>query len=385
MRGPIEPVIVPPTLGDSVSVDIFEMPAVTWEGKMYDAMAVSVDRASGWIVAVPEQRQGLTAKKVAIAMFRNWWDPLGIPSIVTSDRGPQFAGAWWSTLCAQMGIRRAYSQAYHHQANGRAEVAGRELKKQLRKMTDEQKANWVELLPLVRHQMHDIPGPTGLSPYEIVYGRERPMKGLPYSPPKEAEDAVKFFERMEKLREMVAKYLNHLHRRATDYVNRKRLDKPVFKVGEKVWYRRPPDLSANLQSKWMGPCKILKRVGEGSYVVEARPGAEHHAHDDQLRKYIVDEYVGTPKPFNYYRGSSRDINWQTDEYEAEKIMAHRKRRDGRWEFKVKWKGCDATENSWEPLNHFFHRYSGALVKYAKEKGLTEELDVMQVLSGESMD
>ncbi len=53
----------------------------------------SVDRGSGWTVAVPQQRKGLTAKKVAIAMYRDWWEPFGILSIITSDIGQQFAGA----------------------------------------------------------------------------------------------------------------------------------------------------------------------------------------------------------------------------------------------------------------------------------------------------
>ncbi len=73
-------------------------------------MAVCVDRNSGWMVETPQQRKGLTAKKVAIDMFRNWWEPFGIPSIITSDRGPQFAAAWWNTLCAQGGVRRAYDR-----------------------------------------------------------------------------------------------------------------------------------------------------------------------------------------------------------------------------------------------------------------------------------
>ena len=337
------------------------------------------------MVATPQQRKGLTAKKVAIDMFRNWWEPFGIPSIITSDRGPQFAAAWWNTLCAQVGVRRAYAQAYHHLANGRAEVAGRELKKILGKMTEEEAANWVEMLPVVRQHMHDVPGPTGLTPYEIVYGRHRPLKGLPYKPPTEAEDAVRFFERMEKLRARVAEQLNYLHERAASYINRKRAEKPVYKEGDLVWFLRPHDLSANLQSKWIGPCKVLKRVGKGSYTILTKPNVEHHAHDDQLKIHHEDIYSGSSKPLNYYRGSSKDIDWQTDEYEAEKILAHRKRRDGNWEFKVKWKGCDVSDASWEPLNHFFHRYSSAVVKYAKEKGLTKELDVLEVLTAEPQD
>ncbi len=56
----------------------------------------------------------------------------------------------------------------------------------------------MELLPVVRQRMHDVPGPTGITPYEIVYGRHTPLKGLPYKPPTEVDDAVRFFVRMEK-------------------------------------------------------------------------------------------------------------------------------------------------------------------------------------------
>jgi hypothetical protein len=75
----------------------------------------------------------LTAAKVAKAMYEAWWSPHGVPSVITSDRGAHFAGAWWRTMCAMLGVRQAYAQAYHHPANGRAEVAGAQLQKRLRK------------------------------------------------------------------------------------------------------------------------------------------------------------------------------------------------------------------------------------------------------------
>ena len=48
---------------------------------------------------------------------------------------------------------------------------------------------------------HDMPRVSGLSPYEIVYGRQRPLAGLPYEVPRVCEDAVEFFKRMEELDE----------------------------------------------------------------------------------------------------------------------------------------------------------------------------------------
>ena len=57
-------------------------------------------------------------------------------------------------------------------------------------------ASWVELLPKALPVIHDTPGESGLSPYEVVFGRHRPMAGLPYRPLREAQDARVFMERM---------------------------------------------------------------------------------------------------------------------------------------------------------------------------------------------
>jgi hypothetical protein len=53
-----------------VAIDLFNMSSVKHEGNIYDTMAVCVDRHSGWIVAVPVQKKGLTGAKVAKAMLK---------------------------------------------------------------------------------------------------------------------------------------------------------------------------------------------------------------------------------------------------------------------------------------------------------------------------
>jgi hypothetical protein len=100
---------------------------------------------------------------------------------------------------------------------------------------------------------------------------------------------------------------------------------PIYGIGEKVWYMRLQNKSANLQSKFVGPCEILRRVGQGSYLVRTKPGHTQHAHDDQLQRYQEDIYARGCKQLHYYKGSSRDIDWQTDEYEVEKTLAHQRK------------------------------------------------------------
>ena len=117
----------------SVSIDIFNITPVEWQGKSYDSLLVCVDRLSGWIIARPCSKLGLTAEEAAQLLLVGW-ETFGIPATITSDQGPQFVGQWWKTMCARLGIRVAYSQAYRPQANGRAEIAGKTIINSLRKL-----------------------------------------------------------------------------------------------------------------------------------------------------------------------------------------------------------------------------------------------------------
>ena len=56
---------IPDRIFSSVCLDIFSMPPEVWCGTSYDCMLVCVDRLSGWIVAKPTQKIGLTAEKAA--------------------------------------------------------------------------------------------------------------------------------------------------------------------------------------------------------------------------------------------------------------------------------------------------------------------------------
>ena len=59
---------------------------------------------------------------------------LGTPKAIYSDNGGHFTGAWFPTMCRLMGVRHFQTVAYHSQSYGRAEVAGRQLYEQLKKL-----------------------------------------------------------------------------------------------------------------------------------------------------------------------------------------------------------------------------------------------------------
>ena len=65
----------------------------------------------------------------------------------------------------------------------------------LRKTYEEKRINWVEALPQTLDRYHDVPNLSGLTPYQIVFGRHRPLGNVPYVP----EDARDFFARMKEV------------------------------------------------------------------------------------------------------------------------------------------------------------------------------------------
>ena len=171
LKGPIVYTPIPPGIMESVAIDVFRMPEVELENRKFDTMVACVDRHSGWMVVIPTLYRGLSGAEVARSMLKNMWRPFGIPSVITSDQGSHFVNTWWETMCAKLGIRQAFSQAYHHQANGRAEVAGQQIMELLRKLNAKEAINWVEALPQVLDRYHDMPGVSGYSPYQILLGR----------------------------------------------------------------------------------------------------------------------------------------------------------------------------------------------------------------------
>ena len=182
----------------SVAMDVFAMPEVTVEGETYDCLILAVDRHTGYIVAVPGKKSkkkdkkdkhgvGLQAKTVANAMIRHWLTIFDVPAVMCSDRGRQFVGTGFKTMCKHMVIRHAKTVAYHSRSNGRAEVAGRQMFEKFRQLQiDEPGRNWYNSLWRVLQAYHwtfapSHPVPTGSSvthspmvePWQSVPGCER--------------------------------------------------------------------------------------------------------------------------------------------------------------------------------------------------------------------
>jgi len=334
-QGNLEHLPVPERAMHSVCLDLFSMPTTNWNSQEFDSILLCVDRLSGWIVAAPTLTLGLSAEKAAHLILEHGWEPFGIPATVHSDQGPQFVGAWWNTMCARLGIHQTFSQPHRPRANGRAERAGQQLLSTLKKLHMQHNLNWVEALPRALAIHHDVPGPGGLSPYHILFGRDRSVQGIPYIPERESEDAQAFFARMDQVDQLVAHALNKAHEEKMQQLNSKP-ERDPFPPGALVWVYKAPDLASQskVEAKWKGPLAVHSRTGHRSYLVTDKRGATFGAHVDQLQPYTA---LGDPGELAGLEGWDREVD---------RLLACREMVDGENMYHVLWKGPG--EGMWVP-------------------------------------
>jgi hypothetical protein len=248
----------------------------------------------------------------------------------------------------------------------------------LRKLNVEENLNWVHALPRVVNALHDTPGESGLSPYQILFGRERPLARLPYKPVRECEDAISFFDRQRQVDKKVAEVLNMEHKKRQERINRSRPHLTPFEIGTHVWCLRPEDSGTKLDSRWVGPAEIIGREGADSYVLQMKGGSTQAVPRKFIKEYIEDTQLGTSIPLHIHRRTEVEADVAPDEWEVEEIIKHKKGKDGVLQFLTWWKGSSRECATWEPPNHFFHRYAFPLIDYCRKNKIS--MDIIRHLS-----
>ena len=157
-------------------------------------------------------------------------------------------------------------------------------------------------------------------------------------------------------------------------MNAKRPGRPAFAVNDIVWVLRSQPVSGNkLESWWLGPAKVLKRVGQSSYQVMHKPGEIWDVHIDFLKPYVQDTLLGTGVPLYFHKGTTKSSGLGDTDSDPVKFIRKHKIKDGKIEFLTRWQGADATEDTWEPAHAFVQKCSQKWLKYLIDNGLEVNL------------
>ncbi|XP_075095316.1 uncharacterized protein LOC142173594 [Nicotiana tabacum] len=96
-----------------------------------------------------------------------------VPREIICDNGPQFIGTKVTNFFQSWQIKRITSTPYHPVANGQAESTNKIIINNLKKILEESKGNWHEVLPGVLWAYRTT-AKTGMgeTPFSLIYGAE---------------------------------------------------------------------------------------------------------------------------------------------------------------------------------------------------------------------
>jgi len=102
----------------------------------------------------------ITAEGAARLFLDHVFKVFGMPKTIVSDRDPRFTGKFFMDLCKLLGIKQAFSSAYHPQTDGQTERTNRVMQDVLRHYVAPDGKDWDTHLSMaefaVNNAYHEI-------------------------------------------------------------------------------------------------------------------------------------------------------------------------------------------------------------------------------------
>src|SRR5262245_55394738 len=153
---------IPERPWNSISMDFIEKLPVS---SGFDAILVIVDRLSKQGIFIPTNDTA-TSAEVAMLFVIHVFSKHGVPSHVTSDRGPEFVSHFFRSLGKALDMNLHFTSGYHPEADGQTERTNQTLEQYIRIYCNYQQDNWKELLPIAKFAYNNAPNATmGVSPF----------------------------------------------------------------------------------------------------------------------------------------------------------------------------------------------------------------------------
>jgi transposase InsO family protein len=351
--GLLAPLPQPEKPWQDISLDfIVGLPPSARRGSAYDSIFVVVDRYSKMARFIACNNT-IDAKELGNLLIEEIFSKYGVPRSIVSDRGTTFTSQYYGTFCYYLAVRRRFSTAFHPQTDGQTERMNQTLECYLRCYVNYQQDDWCTLLASAEYASNrSINSSTGKSPFELVY-RFVPSMRMNLDRESQSDEHKTAKQRLEVLAEATQE--NETLRRESQekvsrYYNKNRKDMS-YAEGDLVLlasrHIRTLRASKKLADKFLGPFKILARIGPNAYKLDLPPkyGRLHHTfHVSLLEAYRQRDGCDPPEP--------QDIDGE-EEWEVDKILDE-KRSAGKRYFYIRWKGFSEAHDSWEPESNLLH-------------------------------
>src|SRR6218665_3789419 len=191
--------------------------------------------------------KSLTAKAVCEELKKLFMD-VGVPSVITSDQGTNFAFSLTKEFLKMFGVTPRFNTPRHPESSGIVERWNQTFKKMIHHVIIDNLRQWHKIIPFTVWAIREVPNATtGVAPYMLVYGRlpRGPLAVLKESwtgdinlPPRLGLQPNKYLQKMKENLEKAVVYANkHYKEKQLQYTNQySKKDKHKAYSG---WMTRP--------------------------------------------------------------------------------------------------------------------------------------------------
>ena len=160
--GTLQQLPIPPRPWESISMDFIETLPMSGD---YNAILVIVDRFSKQSIFIPTTNE-CSSEDLAQLFVLHVFSKHGVPSHVTSDRGPEFISRFFRSLGTALSMELHFTSGYHPEGDGQTERINQILEQYLRIYCSYQQDDWHSLLPLAEFAYNNTPhSSTGVTPF----------------------------------------------------------------------------------------------------------------------------------------------------------------------------------------------------------------------------
>ena len=184
----------------------------------------------------------------------------GFPEILLSDNGKEFTNDPLAYVCEEFYIEQHFISPYTPRSNGKTENFNKFLKASIKKLCQEDKEAWDQVLPQILFAYRCCPHTsTGESPYTLVHGRDPVLpihKLIKVTTPYQGESSLgESIEQSRVTLSIFAKMLEKMRKnQKRTYEGRKTIHK--FKVGVLVLLKK--HAQEKLDLKWEPNYRIIR-------------------------------------------------------------------------------------------------------------------------------
>ncbi|MFM7683964.1 MAG: RNase H-like domain-containing protein [Bacteroidota bacterium] len=314
---------------DRIGMDlIFGLPKTT-EG--FCGILVIIEYLTKYPYAVPIKSK--ESKEIARNLFQ-YISMFGPPKEILSDQGKEFVNSIVAELTKISGIQHSITSAYNPRCNGQTERFNATLMECLRKHTDSDKENWHNWIPFVLMAYRTKTNvTTKFTPFELMFGRK--MRNFQdWTKNEDQVDLIALENRSLEIKEQYEDFLSKAkiniknakeNQRNNQDKNHKIVER--LKQGTKVYLQTPELLCKNkLEQKYIGPYTVHSVSNKGNYWLL-----------NEDKELLKNSYPITKLKIV-------EANNQ-EEYVMEEIVGKRER-NGKREYRVKWRNYPESCNSW---------------------------------------